>query len=81
MLLLSALNSSLMCLYFTLPNPCSVIRNVVAVLKMRSDALILYVLQNTSTRRSAAMKHFPKGNQMICVLLHCKFSVMDAGIN
>lgn len=69
-----------MCLDFTLLNPCSAIRNVVAVLKTRSDALILYVLQNTS-RRSAAKKHFPKGNRMIHVLLHCEFSVMDAGIN
>lgn len=39
------------------------------------------VLQNTSARRSTAKKCFPKGNNIIYVLLHCKFSVMDAGIN
>lgn len=63
-----------------LSNPCSVIR-VVTILKMRNYALLLYVIQNTSTRRSTAKKHFPKGNQIIHVLLQCKFSVMDAGIN
>jgi len=66
---------------FALPNPCSLIRNVVTVVKMRSDTHILYVLQNVSTRRSTAKEHFPKGNQIIYVLLHRKFSAMDAGIN
>lgn len=60
MLLLSALNSTLDVSVVHSANPCSVIRNVVAVLKTRSDSLISHVLQKTSTRKSAAKNIFQK---------------------